>query len=80
MSDLFEKATNDSCCPNLSLKTRMIGFVICLIIGCILSLVSLGSLMQLIKGHPNAFAIYYSIGNIISILSYLLYFKVDLYF
>jgi hypothetical protein len=62
-------AGNPSCCPDLDLKTRVIGFVITFVIGFFITLASLGSFFALFAGGANWFAIWYTLGNLISLSS-----------
>ena len=57
------------CCPVLSWEDRLLGFVACYAIGCALSLSSILSFHQLVSGNPTAFAIKYSLGNILALVS-----------
>ncbi len=59
----------DSICPQMSFKARLFGFASCFVIGCLISLSSLFSFTQLLHGRPAAFAIKYTLGNIVAILS-----------
>ncbi len=59
---------NGSCCPELDLKTRIIGFVITFIIGLAITIMSMFSLPSALLGSPT-FAILYTCGNITSICS-----------
>lgn len=61
--------TKDSACPSLPVKYRITGFIVCFVVGLFLSLLStclfvFGSLKS-----PYKFAIVYTIGNILSLLS-----------
>uniref|UniRef100_A0A7S4EZ87 Vesicle transport protein n=1 Tax=Chrysotila carterae TaxID=13221 RepID=A0A7S4EZ87_CHRCT len=56
-----------SCCPALTYQQRMLGFVICFILGGILSLSALSSLPGLLIGNPAPFAFKYTAGNLLSI-------------
>lgn len=55
------------CCPALTLKQRIAGTVICLVLGSLLSLFSLSSLAKLILGNPTPFAFKYTLGNLLSL-------------
>lgn len=71
MKDLIGTVVvNNSCCPDCSLKTRVIGFAITFILGIILLIMSLGALGGVIIGQVNFFAILYSLGNITSLCRY----------
>ena len=56
-------------CPALTFKQRVYGFAICFCIGCVISLSSMLSFHQLLHGNPVPFAIKYSLGNTIALLS-----------
>ena len=56
-------------CPALTFKQRVYGFAICFCIGCVISLSSMFSFHRLLAGHPAQFAIKYSLGNTIALLS-----------
>lgn len=60
-----EVGTKDSCCPDLSYKARITGFCICFGIGFICSG---GSFFLLVK-NPAMFTLFFTIGNICSLLS-----------
>lgn len=63
-----EEAINNLC-PSLSFKQRVYGFAICFVIGLVISLTSMLSFSQLLKGNPRPFAIKYTLGNVLSIAS-----------
>ena len=67
-------SNNDSICSNLSIKTRLIGFLLCSIIGMIMIIGSIYKLFNLKIGGTSFFAIWYTLGNII-ILSSTLFLK-----
>ena len=58
------------CCPELSYTQRLIGFTFCFLLGCLLSITSLGSFTGVILGNPVPFAFKYSLGNLLSLCSY----------
>jgi len=60
---------SQSCFPSLSMRDRIIGWLSCYLAGLVISLLSFGSFTQLVLGHPFKFALLYSLGNIISLLS-----------
>ena len=62
------KLANDSCCPELDLKTRMIGFCITIIISVFLYLMSLATIIGAVTGS-STFIIIYTCANISFILS-----------
>lgn len=57
---------NDSCCPSMSMETRLYGFVGCFLAGWVLSFFSMFALSTL---NINAFVVMYSLGNITVLLS-----------
>jgi len=57
---------NDSSCPKLSYKHRFIGFCVCAITG---TLLSVCGPIFLIFGEVFIWAIFYSVGNVISVAS-----------
>eukprot|EP01017_Pseudomicrothorax_dubius_P016861 TRINITY_DN1905_c0_g2_i2.p1 TRINITY_DN1905_c0_g2~~TRINITY_DN1905_c0_g2_i2.p1 ORF type:complete len:182 (-),score=38.33 TRINITY_DN1905_c0_g2_i2:150-695(-) len=72
LTNLVEKAgesqPNESCFPTLTFKERFIGFGVCVLIGLLLELVSLGSFKEIIRGEPGRFAICYTLGNVLSLV------------
>jgi hypothetical protein len=58
---------NPSCCPELDLKTRIIGFTITFLLGIALLFMSLGALGGVFLGSPTWFAFLYTLGNITSL-------------
>jgi len=67
----YEELEEEVCaiCPALTYQQRLIGCIIMMIIGFILSMGSLSRLVQLLAGNPAPFAIMYTLGNIVSISS-----------
>jgi hypothetical protein len=63
-------ATKDSCCPDLSWKTRMIGFAVCFLLGIALSIMGIGYIFTALSGNSN-FALFWTLGNITSLCSYI---------
>ncbi len=59
---------NDSCCPDLDLKTRLIGFCISIVLSLFLYSMSLASIIGAITGS-DTFIIIYTSANICFILS-----------
>jgi len=57
---------DESC--TLSWTSRIIGFVVCAVISVILSIVAVTQISKVIRGDPAAFAIPYTIAQIISII------------
>lgn len=64
MSSLFDQ--DDGCIPSLTWTQRWYGFCACFVIG---NLTSLLSSISLTKGDIPAFALLYTLGNVISICS-----------
>ena len=60
--------TKDSACPSMPVKYRIIGFIVCFIVGFALSILS-GILFIFGMFAPYKFAILFTLGNICSILS-----------
>ena len=58
----------NTCFPKLSFKERVIGFVVCTILGYAISIISLGSFLGVATGKPEKFAIMYSLGNVIALM------------
>ena len=56
-----------SCLPTLTYKQRLYGAGGCFVLGLLLSLLSLGSLVQLFLGNPLPFASKYTLGNLLSL-------------
>lgn len=66
-----------SCCPSLSYKARIIGFIVCSLIGWAMSALSV--VMIFVEPTLAAFAILYSLGNLTNIMSYVWYSFLELY-
>ena len=67
---VLTKATpNHSLCPSLDLKTRIRGFLICLLLGSILGFFSCGVLSNATKGISGLikFTVFYTLGVVLSI-------------
>jgi heme/copper-type cytochrome/quinol oxidase subunit 4 len=62
------KLANDSCCPDLDLKTRMIGFCISIILSVFLYSMSLATIIGAVTGS-STFIIIYTCANISFIAS-----------
>ena len=62
-----KQVAKDSCCPSLTLKQRVIGFIVCTILGLIFSLLSFGVVLSLAKGNPARFAVPYTLGVVCSL-------------
>ena len=71
MQDFFLSMTgqqeNESIFPSLSFKERLIGFIICFLLGLIFQIMSMGSLVGVLLGRANKFAFLYTCGNSVSI-------------
>lgn len=65
----YEELEEEFCafCPTMSYEQRLSGFIICMILGFIISMGSLFRLGQLLVGNPTPFATMYTLGNVISI-------------
>lgn len=63
-----KKLANDSCCPELDLKTRMIGFCLTVILSIFLYSMSFALILGAITGS-STFIIIYTCANISFILS-----------
>ena len=61
-------APNKSICPSLSLKTRVYGWLICLLFGYLVAFASSSSLLKAVTS-PIRFAILYSLGTTITLCS-----------
>ena len=61
--------TNSSLCPNLDLKTRVIGFLITFLVGGFMIISSLGQLFSLALGGQTWFALWYTTGNVVCLSS-----------
>merc|ERR1712150_62970 len=55
------------CCPRLSWRKRLLGWLICFVLGLLLQVASFGALTQALLGHPGRFATNYTIGNLVSL-------------
>ena len=62
-------ASNPSLCPDLDLKTRILGFILSFIIGIIMMMGSIAELFSLALGGQRWFAIWYTAGNIVCLSS-----------
>jgi hypothetical protein len=67
MEDIKSSISNDSCCPDLSLKTRVIGFIIFLCLGILFGILAAGAIFGFITGNLNNFIIFYSLSTASSI-------------
>jgi hypothetical protein len=55
-------------CPAMSYKQRLLGFASCLAVGFCLTFGSFFRMVQLVGGNPVPFVLFYSLGNVISLL------------
>ena len=62
-------ASNPSMCPDLDLKTRIIGFIISFIVGVFMMISSISQLLTLALGGQRWFAVWYTCGNIVCLSS-----------
>lgn len=62
----FEKEFDEAC--KMSYTSRLIGFSITFILGCCITLISIITVPQIVT-HPEKFALVYTFGNIITLLS-----------
>ena len=60
---------NPSMCPDLDLKTRIIGFIISFILGIFMMVSSISQLLTLVVGGQRWFAIWYTCGNSVCLSS-----------
>ncbi len=66
---------NLSCCPNLSLRQRLVGCAVCYGISFLLSYLSYDFLSSIVRGKVDRFAIPYSMSTIFTILASLFLFN-----
>jgi hypothetical protein len=55
--------------PAMSLQHRIIGCLVCLVVGFIISMGSTFRLIKLMEGDPEPFAVMYTIGNVLGLCS-----------
>jgi len=55
-------------CPELTYKQRVGGYVTCFFVSFCLSIGSFTRLVQLVKGNPAPFVVFYTLGNVMAIL------------
>ena len=71
MQDFFLSMTgqqeNESIFFFFLFKERLIGFILCFLLGLIFQIMSMGSLVGVLLGRANKFAFLYTCGNIVSI-------------
>lgn len=61
-----DEEASDSCFPKLSLTERLVAFSACVCIGIVLDIMSWFSIVKIIAGKPETFAICFSLGVLIS--------------
>mmetsp|Transcript_26519 Transcript_26519/g.64627 ORF Transcript_26519/g.64627 Transcript_26519/m.64627 type:complete len:205 (+) Transcript_26519:168-782(+) len=59
----------DILCPDMTFQQRLIGFASCFTIGYLITFMSFKFFIELIEGYPVPFALNYSFGNIMSLMS-----------
>jgi hypothetical protein len=71
LKNLFKKEEEEEkgCFPELSFTERLIGFGVCTVLGYFIQLLSFGAVVSALTGNPTKFALTYTIGNILSLLS-----------
>jgi Got1/Sft2-like family len=71
MPDYFFSKDKDSLeefCPSLTLKQKLIGFGICIVIGIVLEIIAWLSFHKLVEGDPKIFAVCFSLGILVTLL------------
>merc|ERR1712157_521403 len=56
-------------CPKLTFKQRIIGFISCFTLGYLITFCSFSRFIELVEGNPYPFIIFYTVGNILSLLA-----------
>ena len=64
-----KRITKDSCCPSLSWYERLLGFLVCFVLGCLFLFYSFFQIVKALTGKYEKFAIVFSLGNILIISS-----------
>lgn len=64
--NLVSTVRNDSCCPDLSFRTRVLGFTICLILSIIFGIISVSSVFGLLTGSYTSFIISFTLNSVCS--------------
>ena len=54
-------------CPSLSLQQRVIGCAFCVSLGYLLSFGAMGRVIDLVKGDPQPFVVFFTFGNLLSL-------------
>eukprot|EP00438_Fugacium_kawagutii_P006317 Skav230349 [mRNA] locus=scaffold1251:20431:45400:- [translate_table: standard] len=57
-----------SCCPHITWRQRVTGWLCCFSLGLLLQASSFGSLTRALFGHPGRFAMTYTLGNIVALV------------
>ncbi|CAL1152315.1 unnamed protein product [Cladocopium goreaui] len=57
-----------SCCPHITWRQRVTGWLCCFCLGLLLQASSFGSLTRALLGHPGRFALTYTLGNIVALV------------
>ena len=67
----YEEIEDEVCslCPSLTYKQRLMGCAFFMVAGFFISMGSFFRLKDLLAGHPESFAIMYTVGNLISLCS-----------
>ena len=67
----YEELEDEVCsiCPSLTYQQRIIGCVVCQVVGFLISMGSVLRLAELLDGDPEPFGTMYTFGNIVSICS-----------
>ncbi|RYG69388.1 hypothetical protein EON64_02850 [archaeon] len=58
-----------STCPKMSLQQRIMGCLVCMGTGFLISMGSTLRLVRLLEGHPEDFAVMYTLGNVLGLCS-----------
>eukprot|EP00933_Yihiella_yeosuensis_P014698 TRINITY_DN13066_c1_g1_i1.p1 TRINITY_DN13066_c1_g1~~TRINITY_DN13066_c1_g1_i1.p1 ORF type:complete len:193 (-),score=31.37 TRINITY_DN13066_c1_g1_i1:39-617(-) len=56
----------ESCCPRITLRQRLFGWLCCFGMGLLLQAASFGSVVRALMGHPGHFALVYTLGNMVA--------------
>ena len=59
--------TNRSLCPGMTLRSRVLGWFVCFVIGCSCSASAMQQLGEVFEGRPMMFGTMYSAGNLVSL-------------
>lgn len=69
IQSITSSVSNSSMCPELDLKTRVIGFVLTFILGIVMMFGSIAQLFSLVLGGQRWFAMWYTAGNVVALSS-----------